>query len=335
MAAAATLPGLATSASKPAALPASTATTTQAASRLDGCAGRPCGVRSSRSAGIRLLDAGQRRRSAQGRSPSCGSKPKLKPQRTPVRMSAGERVSSAMSGNAWGEDDDYLEARVDNVWLEPYNVIDLITIGDGGSKLRMAVGDLESRSLFNAIASPPQPMDRPRTYYLMTNMIEHMGCQITKVKVTHVVKSTFHARIFLRRESDGWESDMDARPSDAVILATILKKPIYISKMVLHLFGIKMQPEYHHSDQDDDAIAKELHEQARKHDPAGRLKARLVVATSEDRFSEAARLRQEIAMVEHQYTTLEKAMQKAIENERYEEAARLRDRIVHLDESCS
>ena len=82
------------------------------------------------------------------------------------------------------------------------------------------------------IALEKARFSRPMTHDLMTHVIEGLGARIEKVEVTNLKDSTFFAVIHLVT-SDDRRVEIDARPSDAIALATAAKAKIYVAEEVL------------------------------------------------------------------------------------------------------
>jgi bifunctional DNase/RNase len=76
--------------------------------------------------------------------------------------------------------------------------------------------------------APPRPM----THDLLANVLSAVGAHVEKIEVTNLKESTFYAVVHLRAH-DGRKAEVDARPSDAIALATAVKAPIFVSEKVL------------------------------------------------------------------------------------------------------
>lgn len=76
--------------------------------------------------------------------------------------------------------------------------------------------------------APPRPM----THDLLAHVIEALGATVEKVEVTNLKESTFYAVLHLRGP-DGRKTEVDARPSDAIAIATAAKAPIFVAEKVL------------------------------------------------------------------------------------------------------
>ena len=73
---------------------------------------------------------------------------------------------------------------------------------------------------------------RPLTHDLAANLIEAAGAQVERVDVTELRDGTFYAMLRIARP-DGTIAEVDARPSDAIAIATALKRPIFVAEQVL------------------------------------------------------------------------------------------------------
>ena len=101
---------------------------------------------------------------------------------------------------------------------------------DGARELTIVIGYSEVQAIdrFVKDVRPPRPM----THELVSNLIEATGCRVERIDITELRGGTFYAMIRLERP-DGTLAEVDARPSDAIALATALKAPIYVSDDVL------------------------------------------------------------------------------------------------------
>jgi bifunctional DNase/RNase len=73
---------------------------------------------------------------------------------------------------------------------------------------------------------------RPLTHELLASVVDASGAVLDRVDVTELKEGTFYAVLRLTR-ADGSAVDVDARPSDALALATALGKPIYVAEAVI------------------------------------------------------------------------------------------------------
>jgi uncharacterized protein len=120
---------------------------------------------------------------------------------------------------------------------------------------------------------------RPLTHDLMKTVIDHLEGHLDRVVVTDLVDGTFHARLFLLR--NGKEVDIDARPSDAIALALRCGAPILVEDEVMAKAGVVIP-------------ADQQEERKRKHTPAEQVEQKLAKAIEEERYEDAAGLRDEL-----------------------------------------
>ncbi|WP_414660405.1 bifunctional nuclease family protein [Horticoccus sp. 23ND18S-11] len=76
--------------------------------------------------------------------------------------------------------------------------------------------------------------DRPLTHDLIGSLLLGLGAQLDHVVVNDAREGTFFARILLRMENELGKKivELDARPSDSIVLALQQKRPIYVARQV-------------------------------------------------------------------------------------------------------
>jgi uncharacterized protein len=76
--------------------------------------------------------------------------------------------------------------------------------------------------------------DRPLTHDLIGSIFLGLGAQLDHVVVNDAREGTFFARVLLRMENELGKKivELDARPSDSIVLALQQKRPIYVARAV-------------------------------------------------------------------------------------------------------
>lgn len=76
--------------------------------------------------------------------------------------------------------------------------------------------------------------DRPLTHDLIGSILLGLGAQLDHIVVNDEREGTFFARILLRMENELGKKivELDARPSDSIVLALQNKRPIYVARPV-------------------------------------------------------------------------------------------------------
>ena len=78
--------------------------------------------------------------------------------------------------------------------------------------------------------------DRPMTHDLILSMLDGLGAEVERIVINHVDGGTFFARIILSMENELGHKiiELDARPSDSIVMALASTKPIYVDKTVIN-----------------------------------------------------------------------------------------------------
>jgi bifunctional DNase/RNase len=76
--------------------------------------------------------------------------------------------------------------------------------------------------------------DRPLTHDLMHNILLGLGAELDHIVINDVSESTFYARLILKMENELGKKivEIDARPSDSLVMALQAEKAIYVASHV-------------------------------------------------------------------------------------------------------
>ncbi len=146
--------------------------------------------------------------------------------------------------------------------------------------LPIVVGPAEAQAIALQIekVTPPRPM----THDLMKSLLDSIEVDIARVVVSDLQENTYYATIDVKL--NGSQHKVDARPSDAIALALRTHSPIFVDEEVMLKAAISDDVEKPEPDKED------------------------------------------------KIQNLSFELQKAVEDERYEDAARLRDQINEMKE---
>lgn len=77
--------------------------------------------------------------------------------------------------------------------------------------------------------------ERPLTHDLIGSILLGLGASLDHIVINDTRDGTFYARIILRMENELGKKivELDARPSDSIVLALQQKRPIYVAQSVL------------------------------------------------------------------------------------------------------
>ncbi len=125
-----------------------------------------------------------------------------------------------------------VEMRLKSIKVNDVGERQFISLGEVGGprNLTIVIGHSEAQAIDRFVKDVQLP--RPMTHDLARHLIEAAGCTVERVDVTELRGGTFFAMIRLLRP-DGQVAEVDARPSDAIALATALGAPIFVADEVL------------------------------------------------------------------------------------------------------
>ncbi len=103
-----------------------------------------------------------------------------------------------------------------------------------GTVLPIWIGAQEATSILIAIEGAAVP--RPLAHDLMRTMLETLGAEVERVEVTRIDDGTFYAEVTVH--AGGAVHRIDARPSDAVALASRTGAPIWVADAVMTEAGV-------------------------------------------------------------------------------------------------
>ncbi|MGB0334223.1 MAG: bifunctional nuclease family protein [Opitutales bacterium] len=77
--------------------------------------------------------------------------------------------------------------------------------------------------------------ERPLTHELMVTLLDGLGAEVERVIINDVDQGTFFARLIVSMENELGHKiiELDARPSDSMMLALSSGKPIYVANSVI------------------------------------------------------------------------------------------------------
>ena len=143
--------------------------------------------------------------------------------------------------------------------------------------LPIVVGSTEAQAIALQLEkiSPPRPL----THDLMKNLLESIEVNVARIVVNDLRENTYYALINISNDGDARE--IDARPSDAIALALRMHAPIFVEDSVMNRASINER-------------SAEAEEKPAMVDRLEELNIQLNKAVKEERFEDAARLRDEI-----------------------------------------
>ena len=152
--------------------------------------------------------------------------------------------------------------------------------------LPVFIGPAEAQAIELQVKDVKVP--RPLTHDLMKNLLDCVEWRLKRIEVCGLIDNTFYGKLVL--EHDGMETEVDSRPSDAIALALRCHAPIYVADDVMDQAGIVLPEEV--------AKPKAHPEKGKEPTPAEALKHQIEKAVAEERYEDAAKLRDELKRIE-------------------------------------
>jgi len=130
----------------------------------------------------------------------------------------------------------FIEMEVKGVRLDAagQNPVVVLADKDGKKALPIWIGLLEANAIDRELRNIPSA--RPMTHDLLHSILEQVHAKVKEVKIVELKDHTYYAKLFLTLDKDLIE--VDARPSDAIVIALKSKAPVYVSIKIMDDQGI-------------------------------------------------------------------------------------------------
>ncbi len=124
-----------------------------------------------------------------------------------------------------------IEMQVDGIAFDAATMspIVMLTDSDGRRALPIWISQDQAKAIKLAINEQVSP--RPLTHDLMVNIVESWDMDLEKVIIHSLQDNTYYAQLCLKQGEQARE--VDARPSDAIVLALRLEAPVWVMEEVI------------------------------------------------------------------------------------------------------
>jgi bifunctional DNase/RNase len=132
----------------------------------------------------------------------------------------------------------FVEMEVKGVRLDTIGQSPVVILADkeGKKALPIWIGLLEANAIDKELKNITSP--RPMTHDLLHSILDKVQVKVREVKIVDLKDNTYYARLFLTLNKKLIE--VDARPSDAIVLALKSKTPIFVLARILDAQGIAL-----------------------------------------------------------------------------------------------
>lgn len=134
-----------------------------------------------------------------------------------------------------------VEVTIDSIRVSLMSQHRIVILKDVDSEryLPIWIGPFEAEAI--TVSLQEMEVARPLTHDLLRNMLQTLGAEVLRIKITELRDDVFYARIVLRH--NGREIEVDSRPSDALNLAVRAHAPVFVAEGVMAEAATKPEAE--------------------------------------------------------------------------------------------
>lgn len=137
--------------------------------------------------------------------------------------------------------DGLIEMVVDRIGLSKIDYQPVVVLKEKGGELYLPIwiGVTEANAISVILEGVEVP--RPLTPDLLRSIIDSTGASVKYIVINDLRDNTFYANIILH--TNRRQTEIDARPSDAIAIALRVRAPIYVAEAVLKKAGAPFEHE--------------------------------------------------------------------------------------------
>ncbi len=193
-----------------------------------------------------------------------------------------------------------IAVKIEQLFLSNVGFVVLLKGDVDPRALPIFIGAAEAQSIALWINSVKVP--RPITHDLLKNVLDYLECRLVRVEICDLKDGVFYAKLILVQ--NGMETTLDSRPSDAIALAIRAEAPIYVDPQVMDEAGrvIDEKQDAGTGDDSEGGAESAATHRPKALTPMDMLERDLAKAIVDERYEDAARLRDEIKRLKTTHT---------------------------------
>ena len=131
-----------------------------------------------------------------------------------------------------------IEVKFHNLTIDPRNRQPVVMLADLAEERAFLIwiGIVEARAIHSEVQGV-EPV-RPLTHDLLENVIQKTDGNIERIIITRVEENVFYATILIKQ--NGSLNEIDARPSDSIVMALKFKSPIFVSRQLFDEMAVSI-----------------------------------------------------------------------------------------------
>ena len=208
--------------------------------------------------------------------------------------------------------------------VSPPETFLVVLKGEEEKFVPISIGFPEGQYLVMAMQQVSFP--RPLTHNLIQNLLDKIKGEVHQLVIHTLKDETFHAYLLVQTQDEVFY--LDCRPSDGMILATLMNVPIYMSPEVMDEAGRELSNMINIADLGEDLAAEA------EADGTSNVEAvvEVEVRSSSDEDEEEDVEEPAAAEEQSELEIMRAQLGRLVAEEAYEEAAKLRDQISQIED---
>ena len=144
-----------------------------------------------------------------------------------------------ISSSAMAAIDETVPVKVYRLILDPRSMQPVVLLSDLQEEKAMMIwiGPCEANAMQAELEKTKPP--RPQTHDLAETIMRKAEWKIHKIVITHSKDGIYYASLFLEKEKNILE--IDARPSDSIVMALKFKTPIFVAKNLFLEMAVSLE----------------------------------------------------------------------------------------------
>jgi bifunctional DNase/RNase len=151
------------------------------------------------------------------------------------------KLPAKQPASAVGESRELLQVKIQRLIIDPTSNQPVVFLSDLQEEraLLVWIGPCEANAMNAEMEGTKHP--RPQTHDLLQGVIQKMKGKVQKIIITHSKDGVYYAALVLERE--GTVMEVDARPSDSMVLAQKTKAPIFVARKLFQEMSVSLKEE--------------------------------------------------------------------------------------------
>ncbi len=152
--------------------------------------------------------------------------------------SSGEIPTKESALAALGEEE-LVRVSIHKLIVDPATQNPVVALSDPYQRraLFIWIGPAEARAIYSELQGIKH--FRPLTHDLLARVFKEVNGEVHQIVITHVKENVFYASIMIKK--DGSLVEIDARPSDSLVMALKLEVPVFVAKSLFERMSLPLE----------------------------------------------------------------------------------------------